>query len=145
MLLIDSFILIFYGLIPNLLDNSVMLLLRKWSSIGNNGCCLSVLVLLTRVRACCSDRVCLNLLFNINEGKHVIKTNCVQTPNVGMDITLFFGLQSLHMPGKRPRKVVWRSRPSALNAGEDLVCLASTTCSRAQRIGAYQSDCRTAN
>ena len=32
---------------------------------------------------------------------------------------------------------------SLVNAGEGLVCLASMTCSRAQKIGAYHSDCIT--
>ena len=37
---------------------------------------------------------------------------------------------------------VWHSRPSSVKvkAGEGLVCLASMTCSRAQKIGAYQSE-----
>ena len=46
-------------------------------------------------------------------------------PGVLFTGAAFYG----HEDSRGREPVVWRSRPSALNAGEGLVCLASTTCS----------------
>ena len=60
-------------------------------------------------------------------------------------LTCYTSVEGYAEAAGRGLGLVWRSRPSALNTGEGLVCLASTTCSRAQKIGAYQSHCRTAS